>query len=117
MPKKDLLGTNKLDWLRLPGKSDSVGSAELSKPADKSERIVLPDSIGSADESEKFTLIVPPDLAERLYSEAFHDPERRWMKDVITEILREGLLKRENKGPAPAKWISDLKSRGKKRKS
>lgn len=114
MPRKDLLGSNKLDFLRLPGKPESVGSAESHIKPDK---IALPDSIGPADESEKFTLIVPPDLAERLYSEAFHDPDRRWMKDVITEILREGLLKRPNKGPAPAKWIADLKSRGKKRKS
>ncbi len=114
MPKKDLLGANKLDFLRLPKKPDSLGSTESD---DKPEQFASPESTSPADEPEKFTLIVPPDLAERLYSEAFHDPDRRWMKDVITEILREGLLKRPNKGPAPPKWIADLKSRGKKRKS
>lgn len=114
MPKKDLLGASKLDFLRLPGKPVLVGSTDS---ADEPKPAALPVSTEPADEPEKFTLLVPADLAERLYSEAFHDPERRWMKDVITEILREALLKRPNKGPAPPKWIADLKSRGKKRKT
>lgn len=64
-----------------------------------------------------FTIPVPPQIAERLYSEAFHDPERRYMNVVLLEILEQGLAGRPIKPPAPESWIAERKVKGKRKKS
>jgi hypothetical protein len=125
-----------LAWITKPGKADKPEQAVIvespdapvrpSKPEKpekktdkpkKGELLALPDIDESLAEDEKITLLVRPELAKRLYSEAFHDPMRRWMKEVIVEILEEALAKRPNKGPAPPQFIQGLKARGKRKKS
>lgn len=53
----------------------------------------------------------------RLYSEMFWDPRRRALKDIVNEILEEGLKNRPYKGPASAEFVAGMKSRGKHKKS
>lgn len=90
------------------------------KKTEKPKKSVSPEQVGPDDSAESFdklTLLVPGDLSDRLYGEVFHDPDRRWMKDILVEILREGLKHRPDPGKAPARFIADMKSRGKRKKS
>lgn len=135
MSKPNLLGKSKLDFLRPVAQDDSresetrlalgeqsetspsvVSDSALALPASETSvaKYASPDS---SDELVKLTFLAPPDLAERLYAEVAYDPERRWMKDVLIEILREGLKHRPDPGKPPAIFIANLKSRGKRKKS
>lgn len=58
----------------------------------------------------------PDDMLARIHSEVFHDPQRRTIQDVMTELLQESLSKRRNKGPAPVEWIARHKALGRRRK-
>lgn len=57
----------------------------------------------------------PETVHARIYSEVFHDPQRRTIQDVLLELVQESLSKRRNKGPAPVEWIARHKSFGKRK--
>lgn len=124
MQRPNLLGKSKLSQLRIP--SDIPDSPELpasvaSGDSLASHPLLAPDTAHASGEPGdglvKLTFLAPDDLAERLYAEVAFDPERRWMKDVLIEILKEGLKHRPDPGKAPASFIANLKSRGKRKKS
>lgn len=63
-----------------------------------------------------FSIRIPVEKLDRLYSEVFHDPARRPLYQVVGEILDRGLEGRPYKGPADPGFVKQLKAKGKRGK-
>lgn len=120
-----------LDWIKQPGDAKPVNDVILTTPdmpfkddkdkKDVKEKKNIINVVEINDSNDDIDVLVTyrinRDIVDRLYSEMFWDPRRRAMKDVVSEILQEGLKGRPFKGPAPPEFIAALKSRGKRKKS
>lgn len=125
MTRKDLLGTNKLDFLRITNKPELTEIGVIVESPDKPQKTDKPIKPGKDDKTkkadsepeltEKLTILVNADLAGKLYGIAYWD--RKYLKDVVADLLEEAVRKRPDAQPAPPEWIEALKSRGKRKKT
>lgn len=63
-----------------------------------------------------FNLPIRPETVARLYSEVFHDPDKRPLYLILNEILDAGLAHRPFKGPPSPTFMARVGARGKRAK-